>query len=168
MNNITFLPPVLGAVGLIIAFIIFTTVKRYPAGEGKVVEIGEQIHLGAMVFMKREYSMLALFAAVICVLLYFSLGSGTTIAFIVGAVCSASAGYIGMYTATKASMRSADSCVLRRIDYGAYGSIGRIIRFRCFIFNIWIRPTYRTCYTWVWYGRIERGVILTCRWWYFY
>ncbi len=104
--NISYLPPVLGVAGLVIAFILYGMVKKWPAGEGKVAEIGEEIHLGAMVFIRREYSMLAMFSAVILVLLYISLGAGTAIAFLVGAVCSASAGWIGMYTATQANTRT--------------------------------------------------------------
>ena len=105
--NPEYLPPILGVVGLIVAFIIYNMVKQHPAGEGKVVEIGDQIHLGAMVFMKREYSMLALFAIVLIILLGVSeLGWETSLAFTVGAFCSAGAGYIGMYTATKANVRT--------------------------------------------------------------
>ena len=104
--NISYIPPALGVAGLFIAFILYGMVKKWPVGEGKVAEIGEEIHLGAMVFIRREYSMLAIFSAVILVLLYFSLGAGTAIAFLVGAVCSASAGWIGMYTATQANTRT--------------------------------------------------------------
>ena len=104
--DITLAPPALGVMGLIIALILYGIVKKWPAGEGKVVEIGEAIHEGAMVFIKREYSLLAIFASVLTVLLYFSLGLNTTIAFVVGAFCSASAGYIGMYTATQANTRT--------------------------------------------------------------
>ena len=104
--DITLVPPVLGVTGLVIAYILYLSVKKYPAGEGKVVEIGEAIHLGAMVFIKREYSLLAMFSAVVLFLLYFFLGTGTAIAFVVGAVCSAGAGYIGMYTATQANTRT--------------------------------------------------------------
>jgi len=105
--NPHFIPPILGIIGLVVAFIIYSMVKQHPAGEGKVVEIGDQIHLGAMVFMKREYSMLAIFAVVLIVLLGVSnLGWNTALAFTVGASCSAAAGYIGMYTATKANVRT--------------------------------------------------------------
>ena len=106
MNNLIYIPPILGTLGLVIAFIIYAGIKKYPAGEGKVVEIGEQIHLGAMVFMKREYTMLGMFVAVLFVLLFISLGTGTSIAFLVGAFCSATAGYFGMFTATKANVRT--------------------------------------------------------------
>ena len=101
------IPVLLGGVGLIVASFLYRTVKKYPAGEGKVVEIGEAIHLGAMVFMRREYTILAVFVAVVAVILAFSLGLPTTIAFLVGAVCSALAGYLGMFSATKANVRTA-------------------------------------------------------------
>lgn len=104
--NTALLPPVLGVIGLVIAFIIYAMVKKHPGGEGKVVEIGDAIHLGAMVFMKREYSMLLIFAVVLIVLLFFSLGWQTALAFVVGAFSSAIAGYIGMYTATQANVRT--------------------------------------------------------------
>ena len=95
------LPPLFGALGLVAAALVYATVKKYPAGEGKVVEIGDQIHLGAMVFMKREYKMMAIFAAVLLVLLWIFLGMGTAFCFLLGALASGSAGYIGMNTATQ-------------------------------------------------------------------
>ncbi|MDQ7011747.1 MAG: sodium-translocating pyrophosphatase [Mariprofundaceae bacterium] len=101
------IPAIFGVLGLIVAFAIYRVVKKHPAGEGKVIEIGEQIHIGAMVFLKREYSILAVFVAVVATSLFFSpLGLNTTIAFLVGALCSASAGYIGMFSATQANMRT--------------------------------------------------------------
>ena len=85
--EISYIPPLFGALGLVAAYIIFGMVKSYPAGEGKVAHIAEQIHLGAMVFMRREYTMLALFAAVLIILLFASeLGSETAIAFLIGAL----------------------------------------------------------------------------------
>ncbi len=103
----TMLPAVLGLLGLIGAFLLYRVVLRYPAGTGKVVEIGAAIHLGAMVFLKREYSILTVFVLVVAVLLGFSLGMNTTIAFLVGALASASAGYFGMFAATRANVRTA-------------------------------------------------------------
>ena len=50
------LPVALGIIGLIAALIVYGTVKASPAGEGRVKEIGDEIHLGAMVFMSAEYS----------------------------------------------------------------------------------------------------------------
>ena len=65
-----------------------------------------KIHLGAMVFMKREYKMMAIFAAVLMVFLFFALGWETTFCFVLGALASGSAGYIGMNTATRANLRT--------------------------------------------------------------
>ncbi|MGD8567049.1 MAG: sodium-translocating pyrophosphatase [Gammaproteobacteria bacterium] len=105
--NLHLIPPILGVAGLVVAFIIFSMVKQHPQAEGKVAEIGDEIHLGAMVFMKREYSMLGLFAIILIILLGISdLGWNTALAFTVGAFSSAAAGYIGMYTATKANTRT--------------------------------------------------------------
>ncbi len=101
------LPPVLGVVGLFAALIIYFIVMRYPAGEGLVTEIADAIHDGAMVFMRREYTILAGFALLITIFLYVGFQSWhTPVAFVVGALCSAVAGYIGMYTATKANVRT--------------------------------------------------------------
>ncbi|MGA0336259.1 MAG: sodium/proton-translocating pyrophosphatase, partial [Luminiphilus sp.] len=102
------LPPILGAVGLVIAFLIYTVMSRAPAGEGKITGIAEQIHIGAMVFMHREYKLLLAFAAVLVVgILASPLGTNTAIAFVAGAVSSATAGYLGMFAATKANVRTA-------------------------------------------------------------
>ena len=107
MSSIALIPVVLGVVGLLAAFIVYRSVLSYSPGSGKVVEIGEKIHRGAMVFMRREYSYLAIFVIVVGALIFISdLGWKTAVAFFVGAVASASAGYIGMYTATRANVRT--------------------------------------------------------------
>ncbi len=101
------LPVVLGVLGLIAAFIIYQFVLRYSQGTGKVVEISDAIHVGAMTFMRREYTILFIFAALVVAAIWISdLGQNTAIAFIVGALCSSAAGYIGMYTATRANVRT--------------------------------------------------------------
>jgi len=104
LNNL--LPPIFGVFGLVAAAITYAQVKKYPEGTGKVVEIGNQIHLGAMVFMKREYKMLTMFSAVLIVLLYIFLDWQTAFCFLLGALASGSAGYIGMNTATRANVRT--------------------------------------------------------------
>ena len=102
------LPPILGVVGLVIAFVIYTVMSRASDGEAKERGIAEQIHIGAMVFMHREYKLLLAFAAVLIVgILVSPLGTNTAIAFVAGAVSSATAGYLGMYAATKANVRTA-------------------------------------------------------------
>ena len=83
MIDLSLVPPAFGILGLVAAAVIFAMVLRYPDGQQKVKEIGDQIHLGAMVFMRREYSMLAIFAAVLIAFLYYFLNAETAIAFIV-------------------------------------------------------------------------------------
>ena len=102
------LPPLLGLAGLGVAFIIYHIMSRHNHGDGKVRKIGDQIHLGAMVFMAREYKMLSIFALVLLIAIFVSpLGKNTAIAFLTGAVSSALAGYLGMFAATKANVRCA-------------------------------------------------------------
>ena len=104
--NIDQLPVILGGIGLLVAFIIYRVIMTYSAGSGKVVEIGEEIHKGAMTFIRREYTILFIFAAIVGAAVFFSLGYRTAIAFAIGALCSSAAGFIGMHTATKANVRT--------------------------------------------------------------
>ena len=106
MAELTYIPPIMGAVGLLFALIIYTSIKKHPVTNDAIAKIADAIHLGAMVFMHREYKMLFIFAVVVMAFVYFSLGANTTLAFAVGACCSALAGYIGMFTATKANVRT--------------------------------------------------------------
>ena len=102
--------PIAGIVGLIIAFILLARIVRYSGGEGKVAEIAEKIHRGAMVFMKREFLLISIFALVIGGALFFfqkqEYGRQQSLAFFLGALSSSIAGFIGMYTATKANVRT--------------------------------------------------------------
>ena len=101
--------PALGVLGLIIVVFIYQWISKQDGGSGAVKKIGEQIHIGAIVFMKREYQMLSMFALVLLVLLYIFLGPLSALCFFVGAVTSATAGYIGMNTATIANVRTAQA-----------------------------------------------------------
>ncbi len=109
MANSTLMPPLVGVIGLIMAFVIYGLVKRYDEGPDNLKRIADAIHEGAMVFMRREYTMLAVFAGVLIVLLFISLGTETALAFVAGALSSAAAGWMGMYTATKANVRTTNA-----------------------------------------------------------
>ncbi len=107
MIDLVQLPPILGVVGLVVAFVIYLLIQKYPGGEGKTAKIAKDIHDGAMVFMRREYTILTAFLVVITILLYIAFeGWHTSVAFVIGAISSAIAGYIGMLTATKANVRT--------------------------------------------------------------
>jgi K(+)-stimulated pyrophosphate-energized sodium pump len=105
--NIALFPPLLGLIGMIAALVVYMLVMKYPDGEDKVKKIGDQIHSGALAFMKTEYKYLLVFIAVLVVLAQMFLGTQTAIAVVVGAACSSLAGFIGMYAATKANVRTA-------------------------------------------------------------
>ena len=108
MISSAFLPIGLGLFGLFVAFLVFLKIKSAPAGEGKLKEIADAIHLGAMVFMNAEYKRLAIFCVICISAIWMSeLGQNTALAFLLGAICSGSAGYWGMYTATHANVRTA-------------------------------------------------------------
>jgi K(+)-stimulated pyrophosphate-energized sodium pump len=97
----------LGLLGLLSAYVVYLKVKSSPEGEGRVKEIGDEIHLGAMVFMSAEYKRLAIFCLICILALYFALGWQTAVSFLLGSLCSGIAGFIGMYAATKANVRTA-------------------------------------------------------------
>ncbi len=109
MFNLELIPIYLGILGLLTAYILYRFILTFPAGEGKIIEIADEIHLGAMTFIKKEYSILFLFALFLTVGVYVGLGPQSTLAFIIGALCSSATGFIGMYTSTKANVRTTNA-----------------------------------------------------------
>ncbi len=94
-----------------IAFALYLAWKtnQFPEGEGKMVEISKAIREGAGAFLNRQYKTVAYVAIVVAIVLYFTLGIITAIGFLVGAVASAAAGYIGMLVAVRANVRTAEA-----------------------------------------------------------
>jgi len=103
------LAPVLGVVGLLVAFVLYRYVVAQPFGSGAMIGIAEAIHTGAMAFLRREYSILVGFIVAVAVLLSFAIGMRTALAFVAGALCSMLAGFVGMKAATKANVRTAEA-----------------------------------------------------------
>ncbi|MEA1981682.1 MAG: sodium/proton-translocating pyrophosphatase, partial [candidate division Zixibacteria bacterium] len=97
---------VIGIAGLLFALILFFWIKSKPTGTDLMKEISETIHDGAMVFLKREYSILVIFVIVIFALLSWKIELNTGLAFLGGAFCSMLAGYFGMNAATSANVRT--------------------------------------------------------------
>jgi len=97
---------IVGLVGMIFALALFAWIKKKPAGTDLMKEISETIHDGAMVFLKREYSILAVFVIVVFALLAWKIELNTALAFLGGAACSMLAGYVGMKAATRANVRT--------------------------------------------------------------
>ncbi|OQX92891.1 MAG: sodium-translocating pyrophosphatase [candidate division Zixibacteria bacterium 4484_95] len=108
MNN-GLIAALFGIIGIIFALILFYTIKRQPPGSKQMIELAETIHRGAMVFLKREYSVLVPFVIVVFLLLYWKIGINTGIAFLTGACCSMLAGFLGMNAATRANVRTCEA-----------------------------------------------------------
>jgi len=101
--------PILGGIGLVMAFAVYRYVVAQPAGSGLMTEIADAIEDGAMTFLRKEYSILVWFIVVVAVLLSLGIGSRTALAFVSGAICSMLAGFVGMKAATKANVRTAQA-----------------------------------------------------------
>ena len=110
-----FLVLVTGAAGLIAgiyAWMVFQKLVQAPITNERVKKLTDTIHLGAMAFLRKEYTWLAPFVAVVAVLLGAMLGVGAAFAFILGALCSATAGWFGMFVATQANGRTTSAAML--------------------------------------------------------
>ena len=115
MDKLIYLVPVMGAIGLLYTFIKYNWVSRQDAGSARMKEISDYIAVGAMAFLKAEWKILGYFVVIVALLLGFMASTNANshwaiaIAFIIGAVFSAVAGYIGMRVATKANVRTAQA-----------------------------------------------------------
>lgn len=99
----------LGVVGFIIAYLMYVNLKKKDAGNEIMQDLAKQIHEGAMVFLKREYSILAVFVIIVALLLWWGLEWHTALAYVGGAICSISAGLTGMTSATRANVRTSQA-----------------------------------------------------------
>ncbi|WP_241422055.1 sodium-translocating pyrophosphatase [Candidatus Contubernalis alkaliaceticus] len=100
------LAPIAGAIGLLFAMYLFNKVGKADPGNKTMVDLSDAIHEGAMAFLNREYRSLAIFVVILVIVLGIFIDWGTSISFLVGALASATAGYIGMKIATKANTRT--------------------------------------------------------------
>ena len=104
--------PVFGVVALLYVFIKNVWISKQEVGNDKMARIAKNIADGAMSFLKAEYKILSIFVICVAILLFFKeTGSNGMVAvsFIVGAICSALAGFIGMKVATKANVRTTNA-----------------------------------------------------------
>ena len=107
MNMLLLVAPACALVALVFALILWFKLSKAEAGNELMREIADAIHEGAMTFMKREYTYLAIFVVVLTVILALVINPLTAVSFVVGAVLSGTAGYIGMSVATIANVRTA-------------------------------------------------------------
>lgn len=107
--------PAMGIFGLLYTMLKFNWVSKQPAGNDRMKEISTYISEGAMAFLKAEWKILGYFVVIVALLLGFMATKNEdshwtiAVAFVIGAVFSATAGYIGMKVATKANVRTAEA-----------------------------------------------------------
>ena len=107
--------PAFGILALIFVFLKNNWVSKQEVGNEKMERIAKNIADGAMSFLKAEYKILSIFVVAVAILLFFKgqaeNGSNglVSVSFIVGAICSALAGFIGMKVATKANVRTTNA-----------------------------------------------------------
>jgi len=107
--DVSSLAPYFGLLGLAVAAMSFAAVGRRSAGNERMREIGGLIHDGAMAFLRRQYSILLAFVAVVALLIFWQIGKETAGCFVLGAACSIIAGYVGMQAATRANTRTCEA-----------------------------------------------------------
>jgi K(+)-stimulated pyrophosphate-energized sodium pump len=98
-----------GVAGLALAALLYFSVRRQPAGAAVMQDLAEQIHAGAMAFLKREYTVVIPFLALVAALLYFAVGPYTALSYVGGGLCSIFAGLAGMEAATRANVRTSEA-----------------------------------------------------------
>lgn len=109
-QNIVYLIPVMGVIALLFTYWKSSWVTKQDVGTDKMARIAKNISDGAMAFLRAEYRVLGIFVIVVAVVLGLTANADSSplvaVSFIIGAICSALAGFIGMRVATKANVRT--------------------------------------------------------------
>ncbi|XMB66539.1 sodium-translocating pyrophosphatase [Mycoplasmatota bacterium zrk1] len=100
---------IVALLALVYAFILYRNIMKQKPGTEKMIELSNHIKLGAMAFLKREYRILGVFVSILFIILSFTMNIHTALAFLLGALFSSLAGYIGMRAATNSNARTASA-----------------------------------------------------------
>ena len=98
-----------GLAGVIFAFLTYRGIVRQSPGSAIMRDLADQIHVGAMAFLRREYLVLVPFLLIVAALLAWAITLETAIAYLAGGACSILAGLAGMTAATKANVRTSEA-----------------------------------------------------------
>ncbi len=109
MNNIPLICALVGAVGVLFAIILAGIVKSAPAGDEKMQEIAGAIQEGAIAYLNRQLKSMGVAGIIIFIIIFATLGAKAAIGFMIGAVASFAAGYIGMRVSVIANVRTAEA-----------------------------------------------------------
>ncbi len=109
MNNIPLICSLVGVIGVLFSIILATVVKSAPAGDEKMQAIALAIKEGAIAYLNRQMRSMGIAGLVIFIVIFATMGAKTAIGFLVGAVASFLAGYIGMRVSVIANVRTAEA-----------------------------------------------------------
>jgi K(+)-stimulated pyrophosphate-energized sodium pump len=107
--NLLYLPILTGIISLVVVVFIANSIIKRDPGSDRMREISGYIEEGAMAFLKKEYCSLAVFIIIVALSIFIFLNINTAIAFIVGALFSITAGFVGMRIAVKSNVRTAQA-----------------------------------------------------------
>ena len=107
VNNINLIIWAAVVTALVYGFWLIVEILKKDSGDEKMREIASAIQVGAGAYLKRQYQVVAIVALVLSALIYYALGQNTAVGFLVGAMLSALAGFIGMSVAVRANVRVA-------------------------------------------------------------
>lgn len=109
MGNIPLVCALVGGLGILFALILAGLVKAAPAGDEKMAAIAQAIQEGSIAYLNRQMKSIAVVGSVIAVVIFVALGAMSALGFIIGAVASYVAGYIGMRVSVIANVRTAEA-----------------------------------------------------------
>jgi K(+)-stimulated pyrophosphate-energized sodium pump len=109
LTNVAFFAWWAGAFGMVLAIVLYLWIRRQPQGSDEMRRIADQIHTGAMAFLRREYLVVIPFLVAVGALLYRAIGERTGYAYVAGGLCSIIAGLAGMKAATRANVRTSEA-----------------------------------------------------------
>lgn len=122
--DILIIAPISGIVSIIFAVYLYFYIKKQDAGTPKMKEISDAIREGAVAYLKRQYKTLAVFSAILALVIAVFLDYNQAVAYVFGSICSALAGFLGMDIALHANVRTAQAArksLNKAFSIGFYG-----------------------------------------------
>jgi K(+)-stimulated pyrophosphate-energized sodium pump len=111
LKRLTDAVPWLGIIGMLVAVLTYFNIMRKPAGNELMRKLCDKVHHGAFVFLRREYQIIAVFIVVVFTVLWLTLSIWTAVAFLSGALCSMTAGLLGMQASTRSNSRTTQAAI---------------------------------------------------------
>ena len=108
-DSLLYSAPLAGIIGLIFALYLVLYILKLDPGTEKMKAIASAIQEGAMAYLNRQYKTVAIIAIILTVVIALAINTGTAMAFVLGAIMSAAAGYLGMNISVRANVRCANA-----------------------------------------------------------